>query len=111
MLFEEKHEFREGSSHVDLAKAQRGGLKVQVFAVWVDPVFSPHRDGIPTTPTDLSDASSYPALVTGLEARGFREDEIRRIMGGNLLQFMERFETRHACPPDDPDGDRRETAG
>ena len=49
-------------------------------------------DGIPSTPTDLTDVSCYPALVNGLFDRGFREEEIRKIMGLNLFNFFKRFE-------------------
>jgi membrane dipeptidase len=49
-------------------------------------------DGIPTTPVDLPNVSCFPALAAALEERGFREDEIRGIMGENLLRFMEHFE-------------------
>lgn len=35
--------FRRSPAHIDLNKARKGGLKAQVFAVWVDPLFAPHR--------------------------------------------------------------------
>ena len=35
--------FRRSPAHIDLGKARKGGLKAQVFAVWVDPLFAPHR--------------------------------------------------------------------
>lgn len=35
--------FRASPAHLDLAKARRGGLRAQVFAVWVDPLFAPRR--------------------------------------------------------------------
>ena len=35
--------FRRGPTHIDLAKARKGGLKAQVFAIWVDPLFAPQR--------------------------------------------------------------------
>lgn len=35
--------FRRGPTHLDLEKIKKGGLKAQVFAVWVDPLFAPHR--------------------------------------------------------------------
>jgi membrane dipeptidase len=45
-------------------------------------------DGIPSTPTDLTDVSCYPALVTGLFDRGFNPEEIKKIMGLNLFNFL-----------------------
>lgn len=50
-------------------------------------------DGIPTAPTDLSDVSCYPVLVCGLINRGFSENEIRKIMGLNLENFLKKFES------------------
>ena len=49
-------------------------------------------DGIPTTPTDLTDASCYPKLVDGLSSRGFNEEDIRKIMGLNLNNFLKQFD-------------------
>jgi membrane dipeptidase len=48
-------------------------------------------DGIPSTPSDLSDVSCYPALATGLSQKGFNKKEIRQIMGMNLYNFLKRF--------------------
>jgi len=43
MLFEQPWNFRGNPGHIDLGKARKGGLKAQVFAVWVDPLLAPHR--------------------------------------------------------------------
>jgi len=51
-------------------------------------------DGIASTPADLKNAAAYPALVAGLQRRGFREREIRRICGLNLADFLRRVERR-----------------
>ncbi len=48
-------------------------------------------DGIPITPTDLTDVSCYPALVNGLSDRGFNNQEIQKIMGLNLYNFLKNF--------------------
>jgi membrane dipeptidase len=53
-------------------------------------------DGIASTPADLKNAAAYPALVAGLRARGFRENEIRKICGLNLKAFMRRVEKKTA---------------
>jgi membrane dipeptidase len=47
-------------------------------------------DGIPSTPAGLKNAAAYPALVTAMQKRGFREKEIRKICGLNLKNFMGR---------------------
>jgi membrane dipeptidase len=51
-------------------------------------------DGIASTPEDLRSAAAFPALVAGLRARGFRENEIRKICGLNLRSFMGRVEKK-----------------
>jgi len=44
-------------------------------------------DGVgDSLPTGLKDVSTYPALVAGLQARGYSEVDIRRILGGNLMR-------------------------
>lgn len=35
--------FRRSPAHLDMKKIGRGGLKAQVFAIWVDPLFAPDR--------------------------------------------------------------------
>jgi membrane dipeptidase len=49
-------------------------------------------DGIPSTPTDLTDVSCYPSLIEGLSDRGFNRDEIQKIMGLNLFNFLKYFD-------------------
>jgi len=49
-------------------------------------------DGIPATPTDLSDVSCYPTLVNGLMQKGFSDGEIEQIMGLNLFHFLQQFD-------------------
>jgi membrane dipeptidase len=48
-------------------------------------------DGIPSTPTDLRDVSQYPNLAKGLSIRGFKKQEIEKIMGLNLFNFFKEF--------------------
>jgi len=49
-------------------------------------------DGIPSTPTNLTDVSCYPLLSNGLNDRGFKDKEIKRIMGQNLFNFLKQFD-------------------
>jgi len=49
-------------------------------------------DGIPSTPTDLTDVSCYPALIEGLASRGLKTKEIQKIMGLNLFHFLKQFD-------------------
>jgi membrane dipeptidase len=43
VLAEQPWGFRSSPAQLDLKKARRGGLKAQVFAIWVDPLFAPQR--------------------------------------------------------------------
>jgi membrane dipeptidase len=50
-------------------------------------------DGVgDSLPIGLKDVSSYPNLVEGLLGRGYSEDEIRKILGGNLLRIWREVE-------------------
>lgn len=43
MLFDQPWAFGRNPGHLDLNKIRKGGLKAQIFAVWVDPLLAPHR--------------------------------------------------------------------
>jgi membrane dipeptidase len=50
-------------------------------------------DGVgDSLPIGLKDVASYPVLVDGLLGRGYSEDEIRKILGGNLLRVWREVE-------------------
>ena len=49
-------------------------------------------DGIQTVPEGLEDVAAYPALTAELLRRGYSEDDIARINGGNILRVMRRAE-------------------
>lgn len=50
-------------------------------------------DGVgPTTPTGLEDVSQLPNLIRVLLERGYTEDEIAKIFGGNTLRVWEEVE-------------------
>jgi len=51
-------------------------------------------DGIPSTPTDLTDVSCYPKLIDGLSDRDFKENDIKKIMGLNLFNFLKNFDKK-----------------
>lgn len=46
-------------------------------------------DGLPSLPADLADATKYPRLTEGLLRRGHSEEEVRGILGENLLRVIE----------------------
>jgi membrane dipeptidase len=45
-------------------------------------------DGIPDTPDGLGGVDRYPALLTELMRRGWKDDEIAKVAGENLLRVM-----------------------
>jgi len=47
-------------------------------------------DGIPGTVTGLEDVSRLPVLTAALLDRGFSEEEVRMILGGNFLRVISR---------------------
>jgi membrane dipeptidase len=50
-------------------------------------------DGVgDSLPTGLKDVSSYPNLIAGLLERGYSEEDIRKILGENLLRVWEEVE-------------------
>jgi membrane dipeptidase len=50
-------------------------------------------DGVFALPEGLQDASGYPALVAELIERGYTDDEIRKILGENVLRVWSEVET------------------
>ncbi len=45
-------------------------------------------DGIERVPTGLEDVSKMPSLTAALLKRGYREEEVKKILGGNFLRVM-----------------------
>lgn len=50
-------------------------------------------DGISSTPKGLEDASTYPALFAELIRRGYSDEELVAIAGGNVLRVLRSAET------------------
>lgn len=53
-------------------------------------------DGITTTPAGLSNVSELPNLTAELLSRGYSEEDVSKILGGNVLRVMEETERRAA---------------
>ncbi|HEX8922252.1 MAG TPA: membrane dipeptidase, partial [Pyrinomonadaceae bacterium] len=51
-------------------------------------------DGIQATPTDLSTVEDLPNLTAELLRRGYSEQDIEKILGGNMLRVMEEVEKK-----------------
>ena len=49
-------------------------------------------DGIDSTPEGLEDVSTFPALFEELARRGWSDEELRKLAGGNLLRVMRESE-------------------
>jgi len=49
-------------------------------------------DGVDSIPRGMEDASKIPNLVVELARRGYREDDLVKILGGNLLRVMGQVE-------------------
>lgn len=49
-------------------------------------------DGIPATPKDLSSVADLPNLTTELLRRGYKEKDVEKILGLNVLRVMEEVE-------------------
>ncbi len=49
-------------------------------------------DGVSTLPRQLEDVSKYPLITQELLNRGYQEDDILKILGGNLIRAMRQAE-------------------
>jgi membrane dipeptidase len=45
-------------------------------------------DGITSVPEGLEDVSTYPALTAELLRRGYKDEEVKKILGQNILRVM-----------------------
>jgi membrane dipeptidase len=45
-------------------------------------------DGITSVPKQLEDVSMYPNITQGLLDRGYSDEDIKKILGGNLLRVL-----------------------
>jgi membrane dipeptidase len=52
--------------------------------------FGSDFDGISSTPVGLEDVSKLPAITEALRARGLSDEDIRKILGANLLGLVEK---------------------
>lgn len=49
-------------------------------------------DGIEIVPKGLEDVSTYPALIAEMIRRGWSDEDVERLAGGNVLRVMEGVE-------------------
>lgn len=67
------------ADHIDHIKRVAGAAHVGIGGDY---------DGIGTVPVGLEDVSTYPALLEELVQRGWSDDELRGLMGENVLRVM-----------------------
>ena len=51
---------------------------------------------------DLKDVASYPNLIVGLRARGYNDEDIRKVLGGNVMRVwseVEKYATSKGYAP------------
>ncbi|MCP4895858.1 MAG: membrane dipeptidase [bacterium] len=58
--------------------------------------FGSDFDGVIDLPEGLEDASGYPNLIAELLRRGYSEDDVRKICGGNVLRVWQQVEDHAA---------------
>src|SRR3972149_2043776 len=56
-------------------------------------------DGVSLLPTQLDDVSCYPYITQGLLDRGYTDEQIQGILGGNLMRVFAKAEACAAEPP------------
>ena len=49
-------------------------------------------DGVPRLPKQLEDVSTYPVITQGLLDRGYSEDDVRKVLGKNLMRVFREAE-------------------
>ena len=53
-------------------------------------------DGVTSLPEGLEDVSTYPNLTAELLRRGYSDDDVKKVLGGNLLRVMRQVEATAA---------------
>jgi membrane dipeptidase len=51
-------------------------------------------DGIESAPKELDDVSNYPLITKALVARGYSQNDITKILGGNFLRVLKANEIK-----------------
>jgi membrane dipeptidase len=56
-------------------------------------------DGIPALPEGIDSAADLPKITAALLARGYSPDDVRKVLGGNLMRVFEAVQSRATPPP------------
>jgi len=71
------------AAHIDYIRARIGAEHIGLGGDF---------DGISSTPEGLEDVSTYPALIAELIGRGYADEEINGLIGGNVLRALRQAE-------------------
>ena len=56
-------------------------------------------DGFPTPPAEIDSAADLPKVTTALMARGYSAEDMRKLLGGNLLRVFRDVQAAQEKPP------------
>jgi len=56
-------------------------------------------DGFPTPPAEIDSAADLPKVTTALMARGYSAEDMRKLLGGNLLRVFRDVQASQEKPP------------
>jgi membrane dipeptidase len=56
-------------------------------------------DGIPALPEGIDSAADLPKITAALLARGYSADDVRKVLGGNLMRVFGAVQSRATPPP------------
>ena len=91
-----KASLADAADHIDHIKALIGTKHIGIGGDY---------DGITTVPDGLEDITTYPALFLELRRRGYSDEELRAIAGGNLLRVFRAAEKVRDELADEPPSD------
>jgi membrane dipeptidase len=87
-LADQPWSFRASPAQLDLRKIKRGGLKAQVFAIWVDPLFAPGRGALKKG-LEVLQALERKVFAPGLAVRATSVAEMEgAVRGGRLAAWL-----------------------
>jgi membrane dipeptidase len=56
-------------------------------------------DGIPAAPAEIDSAADLPKITAALMARGYTAEDMRKLLGGNLLRVFRAVQAAQEKPP------------
>jgi membrane dipeptidase len=68
-------------------------------------------DGVPTLPEGLKDVGDFPNITVELVRRGYSDEDVRKVLGGNVLRVLDAVESVSAQAANRSNSDRPDTRG